>query len=930
MSIDQSQEAKRLRLLSSIGQIGWWEADFATGEYLCSEYVCNLLGLEGNTLTFRQFGQLIREDYRGRITREFLSIEEIEVYEQTFPIHSTQGVVWVCSRLGEKWLTDDGHPMAFGILQLVNEPTKASSEDIQKQFNELLFRQHSLSHSLRNFLKDKSLSEAINEVLKDVLELFHGGRVYIVEYDDSYHTQSCTYEVVAPGVSAEMVMLQQIPTEGMKWWLGQMLDNKPILLNALSDLPQDARQEYEILACQNIKSLMVVPLRNAGRVWGYIGIDLVDHHYRWTNEDYQWFSSLANIVSICINLRLAKDEAERERSFLRNLYKYMPMGYVRLSILCDEEGEPRNYLITDANQFSSELCGVPLENYKGRFASEIYSSDKMHTKLQVLTDIHRQGTFRELDEYFESSDRTCHCVIYIPEPNELVCLYMDVTEMRRTYMALDHSEKLLRNIFSNIPVGVEIYNKEGVLIDLNNKDLEIFGVKDKTETLGVNFFENPNVSLDIRERVKVEDELDFSQDYEFSNVADYYASEKKGGIELYTKVSKIYDNQGECTGFVLINIDNTERISSINRIRDFENFFLLISDYARVGYAKLNLLNREGYAIKQWFKNMGEDEDTPLAEVVGIYSKMHPDDRRRMLSFFAKAQRGEATNFKREVRVLRPGTLNRWNWVRVNVLLNRYEPTNGLVELIGINYDITELKETECELIRAKEKAEEADRLKSAFLANMSHEIRTPLNAIVGFSSLLVETEDKGEKLEYAKMVEENNDLLLQLISDILDLSKIEAGTFDFKLRDLDVNTLCEDVARAMKLRVKSGVELLFEPTLPSYVIVSDPNRLHQVISNFVGNAIKFTATGSIRIGYDFPEAGRLRIFVADTGIGIAPEARQKIFDRFIKLNSFVQGTGLGLSISKSIIEQLGGTIGVDSELGKGATFWFMLPVDSD
>ena len=927
MSDNQSHEVKRFQLLSSIGQIGWWEADFATGEYLCSEYVCKLLGLEGNTMTFQQFGALIREDYRGRITREFLSIEEIEVYEQTFPIYSSEGVIWVRSRLGEKWLTEDGHPVAFGILQLVNEPTDARSGDILKQFNELLFRQHSLSHSLRNFLKDKSLSEAILSVLKDVLDLFHGGRVYIMEYDKHYRVLSCTYEVVADGVSSEMNLLRQLPTDDMKWWLKQMLEDKPILLNTLNDLPQEARREYEVLAVQNIKSLMVIPLRNTERMWGYIGIDLVDRHYKWTNEDYQWFSSLANIINICISLRLTKDEAERERAFLRNLYPYMPMGYVRLSIFCDEDGEPYDYLITDANQFSSDLCGMPLEAYKGRFASEIYSSDKMCAKLQMLADIHRQGTFRELDEYFERTDKTCHCVIYAPEPDELVCLYMDVTEMRRTYMALDHSEKLLRNIFSNIPVGVEIYDKDGILIDLNNKDLEIFGVKDKSETLGVNFFENPNVPLDIRERVKLEDELDFSQDYEFSNVSNYYESEKKGGIELYTKVSKIYDNRGECTGFVLINIDNTERISSINRIRDFENFFLLISDYAKVGYAKLNLLTRKGYAIKQWFKNMGEDEDTPLGEVVGVYGKMHPEDRRRILAFFEKARQGEAKSFKSEVRVLRPGTLNRWNWVRVNVLLNRYDPANSMVELIGVNYDITELKETECELIGAKEKAEEADRLKSAFLANMSHEIRTPLNAIVGFSSLLVETEDPDEKQEYSKMVEENNDLLLQLISDILDLSKIEAGTFDFKLRELDLNTLCGDVARSMRLRVKPGVELLFEPTLPSCIIVSDPNRLHQVISNFVSNASKFTTMGSIRIGYDKPDAGRLRIYVSDTGIGIAPEACKKVFDRFIKLNSFVQGTGLGLSISKSIIEQLGGTIGVDSELGKGSTFWFTLPV---
>jgi len=565
--------------------------------------------------------------------------------------------------------------------------------------------------------------------------------------------------------------------------------------------------EFRLLEQQGIKALMAVPLVANDTVKGFMGVDLVDRTILWSNEDYQWLGSLANIISICVELRKTQDEAIRERQ------------------------------------------------------------------------------------------------------------------------ALDRSEKLFRNIFANIPAGVEIYDTDGFLVDVNNKNIEIFGIRDKADVIGINLFENPNLSPQLIEQIRDRDIVDFRLDYEFENVEGYYPSGKRNKINLYTKISKLYDSKGNFTGYAFINIDNTERMDALNRICDFENFFLLISDYAKVGYAKSNLLDRKGYAIKQWYKNMGEDENTPLSDIIGVYNKMHPDDRKRILDFLYKARLGEVRDFKGEIRILHPGTEAQWNWVRTNVVVNQYQPENGVIELISVNYDITELKETEAKLIDAKEKAETADRLKSAFLANMSHEIRTPLNAIVGFSSLLVQGENPEEREQYMAIVEENNELLLQLISDILDLSKIEAGTFDFVKQELDVNQLCEDMVRTMKLKARPGVEVVFDHRLPECIIVSDRNRLNQVIANFMNNAIKFTSTGSIRLGYGQAETNLLRFYVADTGIGIIQEKQAEIFDRFVKLNSFVHGTGLGLSISKSIVEQLGGTIGVESESGKGACFWFTLPV---
>ena len=919
---------ERYKKMASLAQIGWWEVDLTAGCYLCSDYLSDLLGLDGDTISTSDFLNLIREDYRKQIAQEFRANSSIhkDFYEQTFPIHSKYGEVWLHSRLAfrEKGTGVDGGDKSFGIIQRVEAPKEEDQRDALRRVNDLLCRQNFVSQSLLRFLRDEAVESCIADILRDILNLYNGkGRVYIFEYDEIYAHHSCIYEVVSEGVSAEIDNLQDMPASESKWWSEQILSGKPIILNTLEQLLEEAPDEYQILVVQGIKSLMVTPLMTGDRVWGYMGIDLVETYHDWSNEDFQWFSSLGNIINICIELRKTKDKVIREQTFLNNLFHFMPMGYIRMSIIRDENNKPCDYRVTDANEVSSTFFGLPLESYIGSLASEKHP-DYLQ-KLNFLEEILDSNSYREKDEYFPRTERYTHWVIYSPGKDEIVGLFLDSTGSVQANRALDRSEKLFQNIFANIPAGVEIYDKDGYLIDLNNKDLEIFGVVNKSDVIGVNFFDNPNVPQNIRDRVRNEDLVDFRLNYSFEQAEGYYETNRSNAIELYSKVSKLYDNEGNFSGYILISIDNTERIDAMNRIRDFENFFLMISDYAKVGYAKLNLLNRKGYAIKQWYKNLGEEEDTLLDEVVGVYTHMHPEDRKRFLDFYDEVRDGKRRHFQGEMRIRRPGTKNEWNWVSSNVMVTNYKLEENEIEIIGINYDITELKETEAELIQARDKAEMMDRLKSAFLANMSHEIRTPLNAIVGFSDLLVETEELSERQEYIKIVRENNDLLLQLISDILDLSKIEAGTFEFTNGDVDVNLLCEDIVRSMGMKAKEEVELVLDNHLPVCHVISDRNRIHQVISNFVNNAMKFTSEGSIHVGYKLKD-GELEFYVEDTGIGIEKEQLPHIFERFVKLNSFVHGTGLGLSICQSIVEQLGGRIGVDSEKGKGSRFWFTIP----
>lgn len=254
-----------------------------------------------------------------------------------------------------------------------------------------------------------------------------------------------------------------------------------------------------------------------------------------------------------------------------------------------------------------------------------------------------------------------------------------------------------------------------------------------------------------------------------------------------------------------------------------------------------------------------------------------------------------------------------------------FDEKQNLLGVVFKKEDVTNQKIVEHELRLAKDKAEESDRLKSAFLANMSHEIRTPLNAIVGFSGLLSVTEDMEERVEYMNIINTNNDLLLQLINDILDLAKIEAGTLDFVYGDVDINRIFTDIEQTSRLKVKPGVELAFVEKIPNSILFTDKNRISQVITNFINNAIKFTDEGSITFGYRH-EDNELYFYVKDTGCGMSKEGADQVFTRFVKLNSFAQGTGLGLSICEMIVRKLNGEIGVDSELGKGSTFWFRLP----
>lgn len=585
----------------------------------------------------------------------------------------------------------------------------------------------------------------------------------------------------------------------------------------------------------------------------------------------------------------------------------------------------------ECSEYISKLLGlddsgiISFEDFNKRILKEeqrpttVHSfSEQQMSEVVYLLDTVKGAVWVRSKVCFQETDKEGHTNVYgIAELQE-------ASNMTSAYQALQHSERILHNIYKHLPVGIELYNEDGILIDLNDKEQEMFHLEKKEDLLGLDIFKNPMFPEEMKERLRRNEDADFTFRYDFSKIGSYYKNSKREGtIDLVTKVTTLYDDEGNPINYLLINADKTETTIAYNKIQEFEEFFELVGDYAKVGYAHLNLLTGEGYAQKSWYRNIGEADGTPLSDIIGIYRHLHPDDRNCMVQFFEDVRNGLTAKLSKEVRVLRSN--GEYTWTHVNLLVRKYIPQDKIIELISINYDITELKKTEEMLVKARDKAEASDRLKSAFLANMSHEIRTPLNAIVGFSALLAATEDMAEKELYNSLISHNNELLLELINDVLDLSKLESGYLELHPSWFNLAELLDESVAEYTRQLAAGVELRTHYLDQGFLVELDRLRIKQILNNFLSNALKNTTSGYVEVFYEI-DSSYVRIGVRDTGRGIPQNMLEKIFERFEKVDSFTQGAGLGLPICKSIVDKMNGRIWADSQLGIGTTFMVELP----
>jgi len=512
-------------------------------------------------------------------------------------------------------------------------------------------------------------------------------------------------------------------------------------------------------------------------------------------------------------------------------------------------------------------------------------------------------------------------------------ILMRVILLLKTRKMQDKEIKLLEkysDLFNNMPIGYQqeqlIYNAAGEPVDYIVKDVNPSFEEQltaKEEVLGIKGSEtNPEIIPELMSLFKT-----LIKDRNKKINLAYYHKQTDRYFSLIMSMSSTPD----CIDMFFV--DNTELYKTQRLLQTVNNKLSMSIDIANITPWRWDLENKTilcdvNKPIELGANTTLREEKTITIPQHDYLCRIHDEDRPGVKQNYYELLEGRTNNIRCEFRIANTNRhgITTWDWVEVRATVEKRDENGQPAILMGSSVTITDRKNIEQELLQAKEKAEESNRLKSAFLANMSHEIRTPLNAIVGFSNILATTDTEEDKKEYVKIIENNNNVLLQLISDILDLSKLEAGTLEFHYSDVDLNTLMEEIREATQDRAAKGVRVLFDNWIPDCYISTEKIRLTQLLSNMLSNANKFTTEGEIRFGYKLHPGNKLYFYVSDTGCGISEEQKEKIFGRFVKLNHFVQGTGLGLSLCQMIAQRMDGEIGVESEVGKGTTFWFTIP----
>jgi signal transduction histidine kinase/PAS domain-containing protein len=501
----------------------------------------------------------------------------------------------------------------------------------------------------------------------------------------------------------------------------------------------------------------------------------------------------------------------------------------------------------------------------------------------------------------------------------------DTTLKHELENSLKQTNEKFLCFFNNVTVGCAICSNDGYLVEVNDAYLEYMGISSRDDIVRLNIFSNPCISGEFKHMMRTGIPVYGEVKYDYKRLNREYVKTKRRDVRyFYFIVNYLRNASGGVENILIIWMENTLVHGMLEENAIFRDMISAASSFSRIGFFSVNLMTSDRRVTKEYLHNLGMAPNTNPQTIAATVMQLYPEDSREVLEYVSKCRVQRMDPFEGEYKVTVDGESK---WTKLYLFQYTFKPEENEIMLLSVNMDITTQKAAEERLREAKESAESSDRLKSAFLDNMSHEIRTPLNAIIGFSHLLTQSEDPEEKEMFKQVIEQNSEQLLQLVGDILELSRLESGDQSFRWEEVDVNGLMEDMYQQYMLKNKNpDVTLVYQPREHECLMTTAPARIRQILGQLLSNALKFTSDGVVEMGFEM-RGDKVYFFVSDTGCGVPEEQRDEIFQRFVKLNSFKPGTGLGLPICGRLVAALGGEIGVKPNREQGSIFWFILPM---
>lgn len=768
-------------------------------------------------------------------------------------------------------------------------------------------------------------------IMRIVLERYQADRAFLFQFNWKEGTNSNIYEVYSEGITPELQNLQRLPNEGLGVQLQLFRQGIPLIVDDVDRMPdfsyEGPNSMKAVFQQLKLKSAILFPMHIFGELWGYVGMETVRNYRIWTADDIEWLKAFTNVLSIGVSQRYIRTKADYNERKFSELFRNMPVGYIRHRIVYDASGQAVDYEFIEANPAFEALTGLKKEECIGKTARQL-SPDLDERLFRTYVEVATRGKLVQLDYPTRLMNKWFYSVLYSPRKDEFISLFYDITDRLKTTEKIKQNEKNLRTIFDNLPIGTISFDQNKKYIEANQEAFHIFGISLEDK-------DRKDLTLLPEEEVKLKRDRHLEYDIVYDRDTQQILSGKEdlpgSALFITTKIIMYTDDEGECKGYLLIAVDNT-KIHRTNRQLTrtkkalTENLvrLSLILETGEIYPWYMDPITGLLDISEDFYKAFGLNRDNRKSYSIYDFMKhIHPDDLKLFRENYENLQKGICHRITTEFRINMNG--EGYVWCEMSAGARKNVSDQETTKWLGFLTVIQKRKDNEAKLLEALKKAEESDKLKSAFLANVSHEIRTPLNAIVGFSELIAQTDDEEDKKQYLEIVKTNNHLLLSLINDILDLSKIESGRIDLTESPVNLSELCQELCHVHQLRTKPGVKVIFDEQNTPLLLYTDRYRLTQIYSNLIGNAVKNTDAGSITVGYR-QEREKVVFFVRDTGQGIPPEKQEVIFNRFEKLNSNAQGFGLGLSICKSLLEKMGGNIGLTSKVGEGTEFRFILP----